>query len=121
MKLSSAVDTEGRDVIQRDPEKFEKWAHENLMKFNKPNCKMPHLGHGNRRCECRLGEVTESSPAKNHLAVLVAKKLDMSQERVLTGQKVGGVLGCIKSSVAWRLREVTLLHCPTLLRQQLEC
>ena len=44
-KLSGAVDTtEGRDDIQKDPGRFEKCAHVNLMRFSKAKCWMSHLG-----------------------------------------------------------------------------
>lgn len=43
-ELCGAVNTlERREVIQMDLDMLEKWAHANLMEFNKAECKALHL------------------------------------------------------------------------------
>lgn len=53
--MSGAVDTlEGREAIQRDVNRLEKWAHKDLIWFNKANCKVLHFGWGNSMYLYRL-------------------------------------------------------------------
>jgi len=119
-KLCGAVDTlEGRDAIQRDLDRLERWACANLRKFNKVKCKVQHMGQGNHKHKYRPSrEWIESSPEED-LGLLVDEKLNVTQRCVLTAQKANCIPGCIKSSVASRAREGILPLCSALMRPQL--
>lgn len=74
-RLCEAVNTlEGRDTIQRDFDRLDRWADTNLMEFNQVKHKAPHLERGNVRHTYGLGgEMFESSPVERDLAVMVAE------------------------------------------------
>ena len=73
-----------------------------------------NLGHSNLHEQYNVGDKRiEHSPAIKDLRVLLDGKLDVSQQ---CAQKANHILGCIKRSVASRLRELIPPFCPTLVR-----
>jgi len=93
----------------------------NLMKFSKPKSKVLHLDQSNHKHKYKLGgEWIESSPEEKDSGVLVDKKINVTQQFALIAQKANYILGCIKSSMASRPREVILPLCSVLVRPHLE-
>ena len=103
-KLSGAVGTtEGRDATQRELDRFEKWAHMNIMKFNKAKCKVLHMGWANPKHQCReMNEWIESSTVEKDLGILMDEKLDISWLCRLAAQKAIHIQGYIKRGVTDR-------------------
>ncbi|PKU42563.1 reverse hypothetical protein [Limosa lapponica baueri] len=119
-KLCGEVNTlEGRDAIQRD--RLGRWACANLMKFNQAKCRVLHAGTWQYQAQIQVGwRMAGEQPEEKDLGVLMDEKLDMSQQCALAAQKANHILGCIKRSMASRLREVILPLYSAFVRPHLE-
>ncbi|KAF4799239.1 hypothetical protein TURU_056826 [Turdus rufiventris] len=108
------VALERRDGIQRDPDRQERWAFVNLMKFNKAKCKVLPLDWGNLKHKYRAGQGIKaglwikSNPVEKDLGQLIDQKVNMTQQRALAAQRANCILGCIESSMPNRTRMFSL-------------
>jgi len=107
--LSSPPQTSTRCLKEGNFDSVKKWAHGNLIKFNKAKCKVLHLGQIGPQYQYRMGdEWIGGSPVEKDFQVQMDEKLDMSQQRALAAQKANQILDCIEGRVASRSREVIL-------------
>jgi len=112
--------SEGHAAIQRDHDTFRKWANRNLAEFNK-KCKVLQLGRNNPKDQYMLGATQQwSTCAEKDPCVFVGTVLNMRQQCVIATKKPNGILGCIRQSVASRLREVILALSSALVGPHLE-
>jgi len=117
-KLCGVVDMlEGRDAIQRDLDKLEKWPCVNLeVQQGQMQGPAHESGQSQAQIQRKGREWIENSPEVKNLGVLVDKKLSITQQCALTAQKANHIQGCIKRSMASRSKEVILPFYSTLVR-----
>ncbi|KAK4812476.1 hypothetical protein QYF61_026469 [Mycteria americana] len=93
-KLGGSVDLlEGRKALERDPDRLDRWAEVNCIRFNKAQYRVLHLGHNN--------------PTQRY--------------RPQVAKKANSILACISNSVASRTRAVIVPLHSALVRPHLEC
>ncbi|RMC14107.1 hypothetical protein DUI87_09196 [Hirundo rustica rustica] len=119
-KLGGAANTpECCAALQKGFDRLERWTE---RKFSEGKCRVLHLGRSNHMDRHRLGiGLLESSCTGEDFGLLVDNKLSMSQQCAPVDEKADGVLGCIRKSIASRLREMILPLYSALVGPHQEC
>ena len=121
-KLGGVTGTpKDHSAIQRDLDRWEKWADRKLMQFNKKKWKSCIWG-GTTLChQCMLwASQLENSFAEKDLGVFVDSKLTINQQCALAARKANGILGCVRKSIANGISKVILPLYSALVRLHLE-
>ena len=106
---------------ERHIDRLEQWGWVNLMRFNKSNCKLLHLGQGNIHYQYKLGdERIERSPAKKRPGDTGGWEAGHEPACALAARKANRILGCIKRSMASMARKVIMPLYSVLVRLHLE-
>lgn len=110
----------GWDAIQRDLDRLEQRAQENLRRIKNSKRKVLHLGLGNPHCQYRLGDCQDGTLLKRNWGYWQMASWTWASNMSLAAQKANCNLGCIKRILSSRSREVILPLYPALLRPHME-